>query len=92
MQFLTALTTLTTLLFTTLTLGAAIDTRDTNDLQQEVDNQLCSPKGSACGPTQGECCPTLNCFIPPRSGWEPAEYNFEQGAPNHPVASMTVLP
>ncbi|OKL58335.1 hypothetical protein UA08_06668 [Talaromyces atroroseus] len=71
MQFFTGLT---TLLFATLALGAAIDTRAENgvsDVDQDLKEATCSPKGGACLAGQLECCFGLTCFIPPKSGWEP---------------------
>jgi hypothetical protein len=80
-------TSLTTLLFTTLALGAAIDTRDNTDNTdnfnpgEDFQNQSCSPEGGACGQGQAVCCAGLRCYIPPKSGWEPAgPWNTNQGA------------
>lgn len=79
-------TSLTTLLFTTLALGAVIDTRDNsdnNDHLQDVKDLACSPKGGACGGGVAGCCPGLECYIPPKSGWEvanPGPWNTNQGA------------
>jgi hypothetical protein len=80
MQFFTGLT---TLLFATLALGAAIDTRAENgvsDVDQGLENAACSPKGGACVTGQLGCCPGLSCFIPPKSGWEPQGAWDYQGA------------
>jgi hypothetical protein len=78
-------TSLTALLFTTLAFGAVIETRDNADNlnpEEDVQNLTCSPKGGACGEVGlGGCCPGLQCYIPPKSGWEPAgPWNNNQGA------------
>lgn len=83
MHFFTGLT---TLLMTTLALGAVIDTRDgsdkLNNLNPENDQSLgCSPHGGSCGEGYNECCAGLQCYVPPKSGWEPAgPWNTGQGA------------
>ncbi|CRG84269.1 hypothetical protein PISL3812_01572 [Talaromyces islandicus] len=77
-------TSLTTLLFTTLAIGAVVDTRDNTDNlnpEENVQNVACSPKGGACGQGQAGCCLGLQCYIPPKSGWEiVGPWNNNQGA------------
>lgn len=71
MQFFTGLT---TLLFAAVAFGAAIDTRDENevtDVNQDLETAACQPKGGTCVSGQLGCCPGLTCYIPPKSPYTP---------------------
>lgn len=81
MQFFTSLT---ALFLATIAFGAVIDTRtdgsDALNVDKEVENATCSPKGGACIEGSLGCCEGLRCFIPPKSGWEPQGAWTLQGA------------